>query len=438
MTRKLRPKWVLLVLLGAAFIYLWVLPIFQPQGYYLWGHYQLRNIYLGIPVGLATLSVVIVTLSPARHRRRLTLRLTTLSLTIVVLVFGIDMVYTLGYLGAWRPNPYLDSELSYVPRAFNIHDDELGWRRKPRISWSGDCDGRYVYYRTDENGFRNPLGVRSADVVFIGDSFTEAAQVNVEDTFAHLVGVSSGLRVVNLGRSAYGPQQELMVLQKYGLSYNPRIVVWQITEKNDLIDAEFFKGWKNASARPLKDRYLSHSLLNGLLSRTIFYEPELEDPPAKLHYQNGETRALRLYTKYIPDQLAQQAVGFEETKQAIEAGYRLCQARGIQLIVVFVPVAVRVWAPYLTFDRAGDRERHLPGGLVEDERDFGSQLGKFCEQLGCSYVDAYKALRDRAAVNNRYIYIPIDEHLDVEGHKAVAEEVSKQIARQPANTQALK
>ena len=50
--------------------------------------------------------------------------------------------------------------------------------------------------------------------------------------------------MINLARGAYGPQQELIVLKRYGLAYEPRFVVWQLFEGNDLVDAEAFAEWK--------------------------------------------------------------------------------------------------------------------------------------------------------------------------------------------------
>ena len=69
-------------------------------------------------------------------------------------------------------------------------------------------------------------------------------QVDEGDTFVRRVAQSTGLSAVNLARGAYGPQQELIVLKRYGLAYKPRVVVWQLFEGNDLHDAEAFAEWK--------------------------------------------------------------------------------------------------------------------------------------------------------------------------------------------------
>src|SRR5437588_352338 len=88
--------------------------------------------------------------------------------------------------------------------------------------------------QTFTHGFRNPPGIHSADICFVGDSYTEGANVPAEKTFASLVGSTSGLRTVNLGRGWHCPAQELIILRRYALKYKPRVIVWGIFEGNDL------------------------------------------------------------------------------------------------------------------------------------------------------------------------------------------------------------
>lgn len=422
--------WLVLICLWTASAYFWLVPLFRPRGLYLWGHHQLRDIYIGIPLLLAATSVTIVVSLPVRLRQQVAFRLGTLCVALIVMLFLIDVSYALLFLGAWRPNFYLD--LGDMPRRYNAPDSELGFKTIPGLSWNGrkNSDVKEVNFHTDENGFRNPRGLQQADIVFIGDSFTEAAEVPDEETFVQRTGRRSGLRVVNLGMGAYGPQQELIVLKRYGLNYKPRFVVWQIFEGNDLGDAQSFVVWKenpNKAFVSLPGRYLHNSLLNAWLSKTIPPRPEAGMPPATLNYEDGESRRVFVRYPYSPDQPAQKSRGFRETTQAIEAGYSLSQAHGIRLLVVFVPPMVRVMAPRLTFDRESDRQRFLPAGAVQDPRDFDSQLAAFCKQIGCSYLDLFTPLRQRAEVAARNLYFPTDEHFDVLGHELAAQEISSWI-----------
>ena len=111
-----------------------------------------------------------------------------------------------------------------------------------------------------------------------------------------------------------------------------------------------------------------------------------------------------------------------ETRKAIEEGYRLCQSRNVKLLIIFVPIKVRIMSPYVRFNDASDRDYYLPGGKLDSDSDFGSELAKFSKELGCPFLDMTSALRRRAAEDNRFVYSTNqDSHLDVDGHGVVAQ-----------------
>ena len=413
--------WLGLALLGLAFCYLWILPVFRPRGDFLWGYYRLKDLLAGIPVALATLFALAVLASPSNYRRPLALRLTSVFISAMAILFICDIAYALFVVGAWRPNFWLDQ--AHITRRYSIADRELGFVRKAGLSWRGHIPevNRFIDYRTDEHGFRNPAGVQRADIVFIGDSFTEAGQVNEEGTFARQVANASRLSSVNLGRGAYGPQQELLVLKRYGLSYQPRVVVWQLFEGNDLTDARIFADWKTKPQQnvSLKERYFNNSFLAGLLSRTRL--KDRDTPLVTLRHGDGTTQRIRIRYRYEPGQPADIPLGFAETRRVLEEGYRLCQSRGIQLMIILVPTMVRVLEPYISFDRVEDRLRYLPAGVPDDKKDFSGKTAELCAHVGCTFVDSFDALRQAAATDNRGLYIPDDEHLDVRGHEVIAQ-----------------
>jgi hypothetical protein len=422
--------WLLLTTLGAFFLYLWILPLFKPRGDFLWGYYRLKDIYLGIPVGLAFLSALAAFAVPDRYKRRLVLRLASVSLSLMFALFVCDAVYALAVNGVWRANFWLDQ--GHISRRYSIADDELGFVRKPRVSWRGFVPevNRVVDYRTDENGFRNPDGVGRAEVVFIGDSYTEAATVQEKDTFVHRVGVASKLSAVNLGRGAYGPQQELIVLQRYGLAYHPRVVIWQLFEGNDLNDARLFSDWRENPQREgvsFKDRYFENSLLSDWIPKR---RRKVSEPLVKLRHSDGTENQITLRYPYDPDAALKDPVGFEETTKAIEQGYRLCQSQGIKLVVVSVPTMVRVMEPFILFDRAEAKTRYLPPGTGNKNSDFSGKMAEFCRTIGCQFIDAFATLRPAATVDTRDLYVPVDEHLEIRGHEVMAQTISEWLRTQ--------
>lgn len=420
--------WLFLALVWAASIYLWIVPIVRPRGQYLWGHHRLSDIFLGIPLGLAALCATAVALTPPTRRRRLAFRLITLYIATIAMGLVLDLGYTFGVLRIWQPNMYLD--LGAISRQYGRPDAELGFTRKPNLSWHGQAtkDTKQVEFRTDENGFRNPPGIRQADIVFIGDSYTDAPQVAENETFVRRVAEATGQSVVNLGLGATGPPQQLGILQRYGFSYKPRVVVWSIFEGNDLGDAQTFVQWLKESDKghvSLLERYLKNSLVAQSFSRTMAERPEPGSVPAKLRYTDGTVRSLYVKYPYASDQPEKKAVGMSEIEKNIETAYQLCRSRGIRLVVVFIPTMVRALASNITFDRGSDHDRFLPNDVVEDNKDFDSRVRQVCARLGCTFVDGFRPLRDAASVDNRDLYIPNDEHLNVRGHAVMAGEIVK-------------
>jgi hypothetical protein len=418
---------------------LWIWPIWRPQGPYLWGHYRFLDVYAGLPIALVTVSATAAALAPARLRRPLALRLTAMCVSLIASVMVVDLIYSLVVAGAWRADYWLDQ--AHITRRYSAGDAELGFVRKPHVRWRGHAPdvGRMVDYRTDEHGFRNPPGISRADIVFIGDSFTEAASIEEPKTFVQRMAAETGMTAVNLGRGAYGPQQELIVLERYGLSYQPRVVVWQLFEGNDLIDARNFAEWRTTPRPPVKPlliRYLDNSLLRSAMNGTR--RDRYDRHRATLRYTDGTARQVAIRYHYDPRQTEKEALGFEETRMAIEAGYRLCQSRGIQLVIVHVPVMARVLAPWLDFASAAEREQVLPGDSLIAPLDFGSQLKTVCQRLGCSYLDLFESLGARATTDNRGLYIPNNEHLDTQGAEVVAQAVARLLADSDTNQTAMK
>ncbi|HYE74890.1 MAG TPA: hypothetical protein VEF04_16235 [Blastocatellia bacterium] len=417
--------WVWPILFWAATALLLGLPLIKPHGPFLWGHYKFADIYLGGPLLFAALLSTAVSLKSEESRRLLALRLTVLWLSVVVFAVLFDVIYALFVVGAWRADYWLDQ--AHIARRFAKADQELGFVRKPNLKWRGilNEDEREVEYNTDEHGFRNQSGLSHAEIVFLGDSYTEAAQVTESQTFVQRVAQLTGQSTVNLGRGAYGPQQELIVLKRYGLAYKPSVVVWQIFEGNDLNDADNFAKWRqNPHQEPLSlaHRYVENSLLQVLLSSTR-QEARLK-ALVTIKFSDQTTRTVPLRYRYEPRQPEMFPVGFAETKQSLAEGQRLCREQGIELLVVYVPIMARVMEPYLTFDNPASREHFLSRSGIDQPTDTGHQLAEFCRQNNIAFLDSFTALRQRAESDNRGLYIPADEHLDVQGQEVIAQAIT--------------
>lgn len=174
--------------------------------------------------------------------------LTTSALVISwVLAEGAVLVGVVDYrsaLGGYEQ----DNPLSIAGRQF---DKELLWRHDPFYHYEAAYQGnigqalcippnpaRKVAVQYDKNGFRNSHEIREPDLVVIGDSYIEGYLTSEANLLTSILADLQGKPVANLGHAGYGPQQELVVLKRFGLPLKPKTIIWAFFEGNDFIDTE--------------------------------------------------------------------------------------------------------------------------------------------------------------------------------------------------------
>jgi lysophospholipase L1-like esterase len=126
-----------------------------------------------------------------------------------------------------------------------VFDPDLGWRMTPGASKLGKYWGSTRPATTNAHGFRDRA--RSFEktpgttrALAIGDSFTFGADVDDGERFSEALERSTkDLEVLNLGVNAYGPDQELRLLELEGFRYAPDVVLWIVFLGNDLNDVRY-------------------------------------------------------------------------------------------------------------------------------------------------------------------------------------------------------
>ncbi len=389
-------------------------------------------------------SLVAVRLCPPQRRRTVIFRLLAIWLGISV-GLGIAELAAL----AWPTDHLADNPWYMSTGEALVADNDLPWVRPANLDWTGssrgdlaietnsaDPDARLVTFQTDFQGFRNSRDLTEAEIVFIGDSFTEAGNVPEEETFVSLTG--SALRVVvrNMGVAGYGPPAELVALQKFGLQCKPRVVVWQIAETNDLDDAVFFVQWYQAG-RP--------SVLPGFSkAKPTHLEAWRRRSPSRLLWTllrreqpwpfsgdfidgNGNQHTLRFEMSFPPN--ARAHPGWPIVEYTLTSGAKILNEQNIQLVVLLIPRKLRVMAPSTDFHEIelSDQGRptivkhSLPAGWDQPpDARLATYLQRLCSQLSVTFIDTTERLT-AAASAGELVYQSMDTHLSPRGHQIVAD-----------------
>ena len=140
--------------------------------------------------------------------------------------------------------------------SFYTVDRERGYSLRPGAEGVWSREGRGLV-RINQAGFRGkdlpeapPPGVLR--IAILGDSFTEALQVDEQDTFVQRLQVSlsadrscelrrnfpGGVEILNFGVGGYGTGQELLTWRHLAKRYRPGLVILAVYPGNDFTDNE--------------------------------------------------------------------------------------------------------------------------------------------------------------------------------------------------------
>ncbi len=425
---------------------LWFLSSAKPGS--ILGHFSYFQSMGLLLVTCVLISSIWISFTPEKQRRKTLFK-------IVALWLGIGLPWLLGEAMFWVM-PYKEHEHS----PFIIPEDKvLPYVRPENASWAGLWSGvfavenkdrdpyaRQISFSTDFEGFRNNEDIRQADIVFMGDSFTEASYVAEEDTFVHVVGKKLQKTVRNLGVSGYCPTNELIVFERYGLPCKPKVVVWQLCELNDLLDELGVQQWI-ANGRPslyVKRRLLgtekrlqiqlspfdrwkmrspSYILFNYLRENNPWptLEAKYYDNSGKMHLTRFTGKPKTLYQNPL------QHPGWPLIVRALAKGKELMAQSGIKLIVALVPIKTRVTGHAI---RPGDWTQ----GNFTPEEDFAPHesiayhLNNLCDSLQIRFIDPTLELR-ASSKRGEMVYLPFDSHFTELGYKIVGELIAQEIEK---------
>ncbi|MAT54411.1 MAG: hypothetical protein CMN32_07990 [Saprospirales bacterium] len=191
------------------------------------------------------------------------------------------------YLNELRSIPFLTSTSGCYNEDF-FYTLRPGQSTFSNLEYTNELNIHASGFRAEEQDFRN------GEIVFLGDSFTMGWGVEAEQAFPKVVEKLSGMQILNLGMPSFGTARELMAWKKYRPE-SSRLVVWQFcandTSENSAyvhndLDLEISPRWTYEAARrrnelqqyyyPLK---YSSSLLRCALRRAFGSPMEASTEP---------------------------------------------------------------------------------------------------------------------------------------------------------------
>jgi hypothetical protein len=361
------------------------------------------------------------------------------------------------------PLTHLDNILGYYAyKSSYIPDPELVFREKPfnrriiRELAATQYSRRYaievepysIEWIMDKDGFRNQRAVDSADIVVMGDSYIEYGS-NEADTFVgRLEAKLPGLSVRNLGKSGYAPAQYIHVLKRFGLQNKPRLSVMAVYEGNDIPETRDYLLWKSGRTGELH-RYLFRFATNSLWRRYIAaasatmleFRKVLDDLDQVLLQTFAAARGYpqkthpdiaiinlreRLYPKLFIDKLPEAPVEqmlateeFQAIKNIFAEFRQICQTNGIAAVVLYIPTAVQIYAPY-TSGASGLHWLQMRERQIAARENTEKAIKIIAGESRVDFISLTPVFH-RAAAEGKMIYYSLDAHWNAEGREIAAQ-----------------
>lgn len=288
-----------------------------------------------------------------------------------------------------------------------------------------------IHYRTNRQGFRigtdqpQDFDVSRTDWLFLGDSYTQGAQVEFENLYTSTLYRKFPDKIItNAGISGFGLPEEFACLEDLGRKLKPEKVILQICNFNDFMNVS------SAARGPID--YLMHysDLARYLLYKFRFKQPG-ELPLGRWtepFYEDEQDNAdYNVFYKKMSEKKNQDLY---QVRTYIEQFKMLCKSINSELIILLIPTKEQIYPKY--FEEVINSFRIDVSQL--DMNYPNSLLSGLCDSLEIPFVDLTAGFIE----SHEEVFYEFDEHLNSIGHSIVAEELGKYLESAGQTAQAVK
>ena len=296
-------------------------------------------------------------------------------------------------------------------------DPVLPWRLNPNAIREGKTAEFHYRYEHNAVGFRDRDRKINKDpgtfrIVGIGDSFTYGVGAGADSTFLAQIETTLNRRsrgkveVINLGIPRYWPDPEALVLEHYGLHYQPDLVLVGVLP-NDFLDTRIGTNIR------VRDGYLVSSRARALGAVGQWLYVHSHAVRVVLAYAFIRERDERGREEAEPGMEDDEAV-WARFHQGHNRMVQLARSVGAGIVFVHIP-QVGPWGV---------------GAL-----DLPERLRRFCAKRECGVIDVLPAMMAHPDPNA--LYYPIDGHCTPAGYALIADVIVRELESQGLLPEAL-
>lgn len=352
--------------------------------------------------------------------------------------------------------------LRIVPRA-GIHHSIEPFCNIPLTRKDQDLiveERQEVEFYIDSQGFPNRWVPTRADILLLGDSFAEVAQVPWDQRWVSMVQHDTGLAVYNMGHGGYCPSQEVELYARYGDIKGVRLVMIGVYGINDMRDERNFTRFLESGLGPREwalekaRHHFPRPTFGFIQAAEKWWDEHVPSSPVLNELEPirvANTDPATIVSYFPACQLrAWQCVdrepgdnpGVASMEASITRLSQLCEAQGRRAAVVYFPLKQTIhppdpdgqepWVAFLRralpwIEREGwDREKIVAAGrlLLEGDRRLASHLSDVCDSLAVPFHSTIPALEREVQMSRNLTYYRFDTHWNTRGNAAVGRDLA--------------
>ncbi|MDO8282680.1 MAG: hypothetical protein Q7U10_08710 [Thermodesulfovibrionia bacterium] len=280
-------------------------------------------------------------------------------------------------------------------------------------------------YRTNNQGYRigisTPMDkeLKACDWIFLGDSFTQGAQVEFEQLYTSMLYRYFPNKIIlNAGVSGFGIAEEYYLLKDLTAEIKPKKVFLQLGSFNDFVNVEI-------KSRSISDYIMQYSDLFRYLLYGLKYQRSDDLPLGRwtepFHISENDNIDFNIfYNKSSP----QKEADIEALKKYFVLLNQEVEKAGAELILIILPSKEQVYPRY--FDEVIKTFKINIEYL--DMNKPNKILTDLANSLGVRVIDLtkeYKKLPNE-------VFLVKDEHLNAYGHSVTADIIANKMKTEEA------
>ena len=330
-------------------------------------------------------------------------------------------------VGKYVYKKYIRAQLKDINTDVSAEDEFYDHKYKKNYVGIGGWGNLRYNLCSDNNGFRiscnkKDKNLKSFDIAFIGDSFTEGIGIEYEKTFVGIIEEElNDRKVINLAMSSYSASIYYTKINKLindGFKFNEIVVFVDLSDLADdilcykVIDkkiqrkATFKKCYNNFNKK--NNNFLNFYEKNFKISKILvdrilrlFFKENFAEARLKDVFENSRSEWTYKYNKSIYNNLE-----FEKAKNIsishMNNLYKLLKKNSIKLSIAVYP-----WPGTLKYDKVDNEQVRLWKNFCKDK------CNKFYNLMPIFFKDNYKESYDK-------FYIKDDVHFNELGNKILA------------------